>query len=112
MQFADSDFAKQAQMGAANFAKQAQLAGKNVGENFNRFVEGNEGHQSNQIPTRSNMDETKRSFWDDFSALANDGTSRQKPQQSSAIGTSAMGMGSKKQAKPVQKKNDDGWDDW
>jgi len=111
-QFADSDFAKQAQMGAANFAKQAQLAGKNVGENFNRFVEGNEGHQSNQIPTRSNMDETKRSFWDDFSALANDGTSRQKPQQSSAIGTSAMGMGSKKQAKPVQKKNDDGWDDW
>lgn len=61
------------------------------------------------------MDENRRSFWDDFSALANDGTKRQQQQQSSAIGTSAMGMGNKRGgagAKPQPKKQDDGWDDW
>lgn len=105
-------------MSASQFAKQAQQAGKNVGENFNRFVEGNDNQQSsNSIPARSNMDENKRSFWDDFSALANDGTKRQQQQQqqSSAIGTSAMGMGKSRggaAAKPQPKKQDDGWDDW
>lgn len=102
-------------MSAAQIAKQAQQAGKNVGDGFNRFVEGNEDQQSaggGSIPSRSNMDDNKRSFWDDFSALANDGTKKQ--QQSSAIGTSAMGMGKKggMGSKPAPKKQDDGWDDW
>lgn len=103
LQFAEGDFAKQAQLTAAQLAKQAQLAGKNAQEGFNRFVEGGE-HQRRDVP----IDESKKDFWDSFSNLADE-----KPQNNSSIGTSAMGKGRSGSGAPAApaKKADD-WDDW
>ncbi|KAF4970813.1 hypothetical protein FZEAL_9970 [Fusarium zealandicum] len=100
-QIADGDFAKQAQMTAAQFARQAQLAGKNAQQGFTKFVEGPDG-QSREAP----LDESKKSFWDEFSTIAD-----QRQPGNSAIGTSAMGMG-KKTTAPAPKKQTDEWDDW
>ena len=53
------------------------------------------------------MDEGRKSFWDDFSSLADQ---QQQPKKSGAIGTSAMGSsGSKGPKGPAAK---DEWDDW
>jgi len=108
-QFSQTDFARQAQTTAAILAKQAQAAGKNASEGFNRFVEGDEqgGHAR-----ASNMDETRKSFWDDFSNLA-DQRKEAGSAGSSAIGTSAMGKGrAGGSAAPPAKKKTDEWDDW
>ncbi|OAA68948.1 zinc finger protein gcs1 [Cordyceps fumosorosea ARSEF 2679] len=104
--FAEGDFAKQAQLTAAQLARQAQLAGKNAQEGFNRFVEGNDtGHAARR---QAPLDESKKDFWDSFSSLAD-----QKPAQSnSSIGTSAMGMGKKGNTPPAAQKKNDEWDDW
>lgn len=99
-QLAEGDFAKQAQLTAAQIAKQAQLAGKNAQDGFNRFVEGPET-QRRSVP----IDESKKSFWDEFSNLAD----QRQPAQSS-IGTSAMG--GRKTAGAPPKKQADEWDDW
>lgn len=73
-------------------------------ERFNRFVEGSEDHRR-QAP----LDESKKAFWDDFAAAADQrhGTG---PKYSS-IGTSAMGKGGSKNT-PATAKKDDEWDDW
>ncbi|KAH7206696.1 hypothetical protein ACKLNR_009966 [Fusarium oxysporum f. sp. zingiberi] len=102
-QFAEGDFAKQAQLTASAFAKQAQAAGKNAQEGFTRFVEGPENQKSREAP----LDESKKSFWDEFSNLAD-----QRQPANNSIGTSAMGMGKKSTAAPPPKKQDDAWDDW
>ncbi|KAH7017711.1 hypothetical protein EDB80DRAFT_636061 [Ilyonectria destructans] len=103
-QFAEGDFAKQAQQTAATLAKQAQLAGKNAQDGFNKFVEGPEGGATKrEVP----LDETKKSFWDEFSSLAD-----QRQPANNSIGTSAMGMGKSKTAAPATKKQADDWDDW
>lgn len=52
------------------------------------------------------MDESKKSFWDDFASLAD-----QRKPQSSSIGTSAMGKGSNSTARAPAAKKDE-WDDW
>ncbi|KAG5988434.1 hypothetical protein E4U54_004664, partial [Claviceps lovelessii] len=102
-QIAEGEFAKQAQLTAAQLAKQAQLAGKSAQDGFNRFVEGNDGAHRRHVP----LDESRKDFWDDFSSLA-----EQKKQASSSIGTSAMGVGKRGGAGgPAAKKQDD-WDDW
>ncbi|KAK4078986.1 hypothetical protein Trihar35433_91 [Trichoderma harzianum] len=100
---ADGEFAKQAQLTAAQLAKQAQLAGKNAQEGFTRFVEGPESTKRN-----APLDASRKDFWDDFSSLAE----QQKP--NNAIGTSAIGMGKKTApGAPAQKpKAGDEWDDW
>ncbi|KAJ4165050.1 hypothetical protein LMH87_006697 [Akanthomyces muscarius] len=108
--FAEGDFAKQAQLTAAQLAKQAQLAGKNAQDGFNRFVEGGNDPQHNAARREAPLDESKKDFWDSFSSLADE----QPPRKNSSIGTSAIGMGKKgNTAAPgaAQKKNDD-WDDW
>ncbi|KAF7546898.1 hypothetical protein G7Z17_g8117 [Cylindrodendrum hubeiense] len=102
-QFAEGDFAKQAQQTAATLAKQAQLAGKNAQDGFNKFVEGPEGGAKREVP----LDESKKSFWDEFSNLAD-----QRQPANNSIGTSAMGMGKSKTAAPSTKKQADDWDDW
>ncbi|KAM0252294.1 hypothetical protein ACHAP5_001280 [Fusarium lateritium] len=102
-QIADGDFAKQAQLTASAFAKQAQAAGKNAQEGFTRFVEGPENQKGRGAP----LDESKKSFWDEFSNLAD-----QRQPGHNAIGTSAMGMGKKSTTAPPPKKQDDAWDDW
>ena len=112
-QLAEGDFAKQAQLTAAQLARQAQLAGKNASDGFNKFVEGPEGKKEPQ------GDASRRGFWDDFSNIA----AQRKP-STSAIGTSAMGMGKSRTgagagaggagaAAPAQKQpHSDEWDDW
>ncbi|PHH74816.1 hypothetical protein CDD80_2832 [Ophiocordyceps camponoti-rufipedis] len=98
---ADGDFAKQAQLTAAQLARQAQAAGKNAHDGFNRFVEGSD-YRRVDAP----LDASRKDFWDDFSSLAEQ---QQQPLKgSSSIGTSAMGMG--KGRRSVQKKDE--WDDW
>ncbi|KAH8172784.1 putative GTPase activating protein for Arf [Sarocladium implicatum] len=108
-QFAEGDFARQAQLTAAQLAKQAQSAGKNAQDGFNRFVEGNEGgaRRGGGGGAGTGMDEGKRSFWDDFSSLADQ--QQQQPKKSGAIGTSAMGSSGAKGPKAPTK---DEWDDW
>jgi ADP-ribosylation factor GTPase-activating protein 1 len=88
---------------ASAFAKQAQAAGKNAQDGFSRFVEGPDHQKSRDAP----LDESKKSFWDEFSNLAD-----QRQPANNSIGTSAMGMGKKNTAAPPPKKQDDAWDDW
>ncbi|KAH7198074.1 uncharacterized protein B0J16DRAFT_360114 [Fusarium flagelliforme] len=102
-QLAEGDFAKQAQLTASAFAKQAQAAGKNAQDGFTRFVEGPDNQKSRDAP----LDESKKSFWDEFSNLAD-----QRQPANNSIGTSAMGMGKKNTTAPPTKKQDDAWDDW
>ena len=98
-------------MTASQFAKSAQQASKNASDGFNRFVEGQAEGQGRARPT-GNMEENRRSFWDDFSDLADQ--KQHEPPPNSAIGTSAMGMGKSRQAGPAPgaKKKNDEWDDW
>lgn len=85
--------------------KVAQQGARNAQDGFNRFVEGSEGQR--QRGASGDMDDNKKSFWDDFSAVADQrhGTG---PKYSS-IGTSAMGKANKG---PGGGKKDDEWDDW
>ncbi|KAK1756008.1 putative zinc finger protein gcs1 protein [Echria macrotheca] len=101
-QLAESDLAAQARNAAAQAAKSAQAGAKTASEGFHRFVEGPSASGYRQVP----FDESKRSFWDDFSNAA-----EQKKQESSSIGTSAMGKGSTRSA-PSAKQSKDEWDDW
>ena len=99
---AEGDFAKQAQLTAAQLARQAQLAGKNAQDGFSRFVEGNDHRRD------APLDETRKDFWDDFSTLAD-----QRKQNNNSIGTNAMGMGKARGATAApQKSKTDEWDDW
>ncbi|KAJ9149067.1 ADP-ribosylation factor GTPase-activating protein GCS1 [Pleurostoma richardsiae] len=107
-QIAESDIAAQARNTAGQVARQAQLGARNAQDSFSRFVEGQPGpggqSQYRQVP----IDESKKSFWDDFSSLAD-----QRNQGSSAIGTAAMGKGGSRgaAANPKAQQQDD-WDDW
>ncbi|KAK1480533.1 hypothetical protein CCUS01_16191 [Colletotrichum cuscutae] len=107
-QLAESDFAKQAQMAAANAGRVAQQGARNAHDGFNRFVEGGpsqggQGGASRQAP----LDESKKDFWDSFSSLAD----QRQTQSGSSIGTSAMGKKTGGAAAPAAKKDNDGWDD-
>ena len=106
MQWADSDFAKQAHVAAGQVGRVAQQGARNAQEGFSRFVEGprdNNGYQ--QAP----MDDSKKDFWDSFSSLADQ--QQQKPANSSAIGTAAMGKGRAGASAPPPQKKDD-WEEW
>ena len=83
-------------------AKSAQAGAKSAHDGFNRFVEGPTAGGYSEVP----MDESRKSFWDDFSNLAD-----QRKQESSSIGTSAMGKGSNTRSSS-QKQSQDEWDDW
>ena len=66
-------------------------------------MEGPREHEYRQVP----IDESKKGFWDDFSAIAEQ--PQQQQQKPSSIGTAAMGKGSTRSAAPPKK---DEWDDW
>ncbi len=69
-------------------------------------MEGPSASGYSQVP----FDESKRSFWDEFSSVAEQ---RQQSGSSSSIGTSAMGKGGSRSgpaANPPTKKDE--WDDW
>ncbi|KAI1210974.1 ArfGap-domain-containing protein [Annulohypoxylon truncatum] len=104
-QISESEFAAQARATAGNVGKAAQAGAMTAQERFNQFVEGSNGQGQRGAP----IDESKKAFWDDFSAVADQrhGTG---PKYSS-VGTSAMGRGGNKNASTPAKKDDE-WDDW
>ncbi|KAK4126548.1 ArfGap-domain-containing protein [Parathielavia appendiculata] len=108
-QIAESDLAAQARLAAAQAARSAQAGAKSAQEGLSRFVEGPSG--SGYKPVNSeNFDESKRSFWDEFSAAAD-----QRKKTGSSIGTSAMGKGGSRQGGshgPAGGSAKEEWDDW
>lgn len=106
-QLAESDLAAQARVAAGTVAgtvaKTAQAGAKTASQGLTRFVEGPASGNYRSVP----IDESKRDFWDDFSNLAD-----QRQQESSAIGTAAMGKGSSGTRSAPAKKSGDEWDDW
>lgn len=116
---AELDLAKQAQNTAAQVARTAQLSARSAQEGFSRFVEGPHNDRSGD----GLMDDSHKSFWDDFSALADRSPGLEAKAPGGAIGTSAMGKagagagiggagagGAGTGARPV--KDADDWDDW
>ncbi|KAK9417739.1 putative Electron transfer flavoprotein subunit beta [Seiridium unicorne] len=106
-QISESEFAAQARVAANNVGKAAQQGAKNAQEGLNRFVDGPDGQR--QRAGNANVDESKKAFWDDFSAVADQrhGTG---PKYSS-IGTSAMGKANKGAGGSSEAKKNDEWDD-
>jgi len=95
---AETDFAAQARITAAQVAKGAQTGAKGAADGFNRFVEGG---GSTGAYRQAPLDESKKDFWDSF---AEAGSGRP-----SAVGTSAI----KKNPSPSgPKKDEDNWDNW
>ena len=97
MQIASTDFAAQARNAALAAGQGIQTGAMGVGDQFNKFVEGDENG------ARRKVEPERKDFWDSFGG--ND-----EPAKPSSIGTSAM----KKAPGPTQKKKEDsGWgDDW
>ncbi|KAH7031076.1 uncharacterized protein B0I36DRAFT_323148 [Microdochium trichocladiopsis] len=104
-QLSETDFAAQARIAAGNVSKAAQAGARGAQDQFNRFVEGPDGSRSHQP---SNMDDGKKAFWDDFSAVAD----QRQATKHSSIGTSAMGKAAGNKNAPAASKKDDEWDDW
>ncbi len=108
----------------------AQAGARGAQDSLSRFVEGPDGgggggvgsgarqQQQQRQQRQAPIDESRKAFWDDFSAVADQrhGTG---PRYSS-IGTSAMGKAGNKNAAPppagaaggAAAKKDDEWDDW
>ncbi|KAJ6130648.1 hypothetical protein N7512_003428 [Penicillium capsulatum] len=92
-QLAESDFAAQARVQAANWGQNLQAGARGAADQFNRFVEGEE--EGRQGAARSRIEPERRDFWDDFSSLASEertGHGR-SGSRSDAIGTAAMRKG-------------------
>ncbi|KAK4246420.1 hypothetical protein C7999DRAFT_42112 [Corynascus novoguineensis] len=109
-QLSESDFAAQARNAAAQAARSAQAGARTAQEGFNRFVEGPGGSGYRPVnATNENFDESKRAFWDDFAAAAD-----QRKTSGSSIGTSAMGKGGRQGGAPAPAASSkkDEWDDW
>lgn len=98
---AETDFAAQARITAAQVAKGAQTGAKGAADGFNRFVEGSGGSTGSyrQAP----IDESKKDFWDSFAEAGNN--------RPSAVGTSAIKKPSSATTGPG-KKEEDNWDKW
>ncbi|KAK3688385.1 ADP-ribosylation factor GTPase-activating protein GCS1 [Podospora appendiculata] len=110
-QISESEFAAQARVAAGQVARSAQAGAKNAQVGLSRFVEGPSTGGYRSVP----IDESKREFWEDFSAVADQRMSAAAA-GSSSIGTSALGKGASSSGglganKPPAAKKDD-WDDW
>lgn len=107
LQVGESDFAAQAKGWGSKLAQTAQLSARSASEGFTKFVEGTDSHGATSL-RNAPLDESKKSFWDDFASAAD-----QRKPQSSSIGTSAMGKGASGGAdSAASKKSKDEWDDW
>lgn len=85
-QLAESDFAAQARVHAAQLGQNLQVGARDAADRFNRFVEGEGGTGAGGAQRRAQPE--RQDFWDDFSAVGEQ-AARQK-RQSGAIGTAAM----------------------
>lgn len=98
-QIAESDFAAQARIQAANWGQNLQAGALGAADQFNRFVEGDDGRPHD----RARVEPERRDFWDDFSSLASQerdravqghGNGHQRVgSRSGVIGTAAMRKG-------------------
>jgi ADP-ribosylation factor GTPase-activating protein 1 len=92
----ESDFAAQARVHAATFGQNVQTGVRGAADQFNRFVEGEDGRVDGQ---RSRVEPERRDFWDDFSSLGDQETSNhrrsasQRSQRSDVVGTAALRKG-------------------
>lgn len=95
-QLAESDFAAQARVHASTFGQNLQTGVRGAADQFNKFVEGDEGRVDGR---RNRIEPERRDFWDDFSALGDQETSNhrrsgsQRSQRSDVVGTAAMRKG-------------------
>ncbi|KAL4890110.1 ArfGap-domain-containing protein [Aspergillus ambiguus] len=88
---AESDFAAQARLHAAQFGQNIQVGARGAADSFNRFVEGPEDGAG--AGARRRQDPERKDFWDDFSSLAGQESHRRNASRSSAVGTTAMKPG-------------------
>ncbi|KAJ5908386.1 Arf GTPase activating protein [Penicillium taxi] len=90
-QIAESDFAAQARVRAANLGQNLQAGARGAADQFNRFVEGQEGDSRSGIKY-SRVEPERREFWDDFSDLGvQDKSDHQRAgSRSDVVGTAAM----------------------
>lgn len=83
------------------------MGARSASEGFNKFVEESDGRGPTS-PRNAPLDESKKSFWDDFASAAD-----QRKPQGNSIGTSAMGKGASGGGGGAPaSKNKDEWDDW
>ncbi|KAJ5317817.1 hypothetical protein N7508_002325 [Penicillium antarcticum] len=95
-QLAESDFAAQARVHASTFGQNLQTGVRGAADQFNKFVEGDDGRGEYQ---RTRMEPERRDFWDDFSTLGSQEpaghrrSGSQRSQRSDVVGTAAMRKG-------------------
>lgn len=93
-QLAESDFAAQARMQANNWGQNLQTGARSAADQFNRFVEGDDGGHGS---ARSRVDPERRDFWDDFNSISTQQQEMSGHQRSGSrsgvIGTAAMRKG-------------------
>lgn len=91
---AESDFAAQARVHAATLGQNVQTGVRGAADQFNRFVEGEDGRVGGQ---RTRIEPENREFQDDFSSLGGQAPHRrsgsQRSQRSDVVGTAAMRKG-------------------
>lgn len=91
---AESDFAAQARAHAASLGQNVQTGVRGAADQFNRFVEGEDGRVDGQ---RTRPEPEHREFWDNFSGLGDQASHRrsgsQRSQRSDVVGTAAMRKG-------------------
>ncbi|KAJ5087761.1 hypothetical protein N7456_011377 [Penicillium angulare] len=89
-QLAESDFAAQARVQAANWGQNLQTGVRGAADQFNRFVEGEDGRPAGQ-GSQGRVDPERRDFWDDFSSLGGEQKGhRRGGSRSDVVGTAAM----------------------
>ncbi|CAG7967192.1 unnamed protein product [Penicillium salamii] len=95
-QLSESDFAAQARVHAASLGQNVQTGVRGAADQFNRFVEGDDGRVDGQ---RTRVEPERRDFWDEFSSLGDQEQSNhrqsgsQRSQRSDVVGTAAMRKG-------------------
>lgn len=126
VQIAESDFAAQARLQAAQLGQNLQVGARGAADHITRFVEGPDDAAA--AAARRRMEPERKDFWDEFASLGEQEGHRRTASRSSAIGTtairpsgggpggssSAAGSGSGGAAGTTSsggRKGEEGWDD-
>ncbi|WEW56538.1 Zn finger-containing GTPase- Activating Protein for ARF [Emydomyces testavorans] len=94
VQLAESDFAAQARLAAAEVSRNVQSSARGATDSFSRFVEGPSDSQNRSASASRRVEPERKDFWDDFAALGDDRNRKANTatptSRSGAIGTAAM----------------------
>ncbi|RHZ53829.1 GTPase-activating protein GCS1 [Aspergillus thermomutatus] len=85
---AESDFAAQARLQAAQLGQNIQLGARGAADHLTRFVEGPDDGAA--AAARRRQEPERKDFWDDFASLGEQDSHRRSTSRSSAIGTTAI----------------------